>query len=54
MFGDPIHGGNKDFAGWDLIAYPGVKLVWTAEEQAIDAVVIPEHASVAEFGGKAS
>ena len=54
MFGDPIHGGNKDFAGWDLIGYPGVKLVWTAEEQAINAPVTPEHTSVAEFGGEAS
>jgi gluconate 2-dehydrogenase gamma chain len=54
MFGDPIHGGNVAFAGWDLIGYPGVKLVWTAEEQAIGAVVQPEHKSVAEFGGQAS
>jgi len=25
MFGDPVYGGNKNFAGWDLIGYPGVK-----------------------------
>jgi gluconate 2-dehydrogenase gamma chain len=25
MFGDPYYGGNRDFAGWDLIRYPGVR-----------------------------
>lgn len=24
MFGDPIHGGNRDKAGWKLIGFPGV------------------------------
>lgn len=51
MFGDPMYGGNKNFAGWDLIHYPGVKLVWSAEEQAVDSEVAPEHKSVAEYGG---
>jgi hypothetical protein len=50
MFGDPIYGGNRDFAGWDLVSYPGVKLNWTPEEQAIDTDVAPEHRSVADFG----
>jgi gluconate 2-dehydrogenase gamma chain len=54
MFGDPIHGGNRDFVGWDLIGYPGIKLVWTQAEQAIDAVVAPAHVSVARYGGTAS
>jgi gluconate 2-dehydrogenase gamma chain len=52
MFGDPIYGGNRDFAGWDLIGYPGIKLVWTAEEQQINVDVEPAHTSVAEFGGE--
>src|SRR5688500_746444 len=26
MFGDPVHGGNADFIGWDLIGFYGVKL----------------------------
>src|SRR5580692_1098432 len=26
MFGDPFYGGNKNFAGWDLIRYPGPRL----------------------------
>lgn len=49
MFGDPVHGGNLDFAGWDLVGYPGIKLVWTEEEQAIDAVVEPAYISVEQF-----
>lgn len=24
-FGDPYYGGNRDFVGWDLIRYPGVR-----------------------------
>ena len=23
MFGDPVHGGNRDLAGWKLLGYPG-------------------------------
>lgn len=51
MFGDPMYGGNIGFAGWDLIQYPGLKLTWTADEQALDTVVTPAHRSVAEQGG---
>jgi gluconate 2-dehydrogenase gamma chain len=50
-FGDPMYGGNLGFAGWDLIQYPGLKLTWTPEEQALDTVVTPAHRSVAEQGG---
>jgi hypothetical protein len=52
MFGDPMYGGNIEFAGWDLIQYPGLKLTWTPEEQALDTVVTPAHRSVAEQGGE--
>jgi gluconate 2-dehydrogenase gamma chain len=52
MFGDPIYGGNRDFAGWDLIGYAGIKLVWTPEDQEINAQVAPEHISVAKYGGQ--
>ena len=34
MFGDPRYGGNRDYAGWDLIRYPGVRMRVTDEEQA--------------------
>src|ERR1700757_2439007 len=33
MFGDPVYGGNKNFAGWDLIRYPGVRLAVAPEDQ---------------------
>ena len=32
-FGDPFYGGNANFAGWDLIRYPGVRLAATADDQ---------------------
>jgi gluconate 2-dehydrogenase gamma chain len=51
MFGDPIYGGNQNFAGWDLIGYPGIKLLWTKADQEIDAVVKPLYISVEQFGG---
>jgi gluconate 2-dehydrogenase gamma chain len=53
MFCDPVHGGNVNFAGWDLIGYPGVKLIWTAEDQAVNSTPKPEHISVAQYRGGA-
>jgi gluconate 2-dehydrogenase gamma chain len=35
-FGDPFYGGNRDFAGWDLLRYPGVRLAVTPDEQRLD------------------
>jgi hypothetical protein len=35
MFGDPVHGGNRDHAGWQLLGYRGPQREWTAEEQRI-------------------
>src|SRR5689334_19835660 len=32
-FGDPYYGGNANFVGWDLIAYPGVRTTVTAADQ---------------------
>ena len=32
MFADPVYGGNKDFAGWQLVGFPGVQLIYTANE----------------------
>lgn len=34
MFGDPHYGGNRDYAGWDLLGYPGPRLGVSAEDQA--------------------
>jgi gluconate 2-dehydrogenase gamma chain len=32
MFADPIYGGNKDFAGWRLIGFPGAQPVFSPED----------------------
>ena len=32
MFGDPIYGGNKDFAGWRLVGFPGAQMQYTPED----------------------
>jgi gluconate 2-dehydrogenase gamma chain len=48
-FGDPFYGGNRNFAGWDLIGYPGVRLAVTAAEQNLDAKVAPTHMSAYDY-----
>ncbi len=35
MFSDPYYGGNANFIGWDLIGYPGVRMVVSAEDQSM-------------------
>lgn len=35
MFSDPYYGGNANFIGWDLIGYPGIRMVVSAEDQSI-------------------
>jgi gluconate 2-dehydrogenase gamma chain len=32
MFADPVYGGNKDFAGWRLVGFPGGQAVYTAAD----------------------
>ena len=39
MFGDPFYGGNVNFAGWDLIGYPGPRMFVSAEIQKMDAKI---------------
>ena len=41
MFGDPHYGGNKNFAGWDLIKYPGPRLAVAAEDQRMSVPAKP-------------
>ena len=54
MFADPMYGGNVNFAGWDLIGYSGIRLLWDAEAQALDHLPAPAHVSVVQFGGTVS
>jgi hypothetical protein len=35
IFSDPIYGGNRDFAGWRVVNYPGAHYVYSAEEQQV-------------------
>jgi gluconate 2-dehydrogenase gamma chain len=32
LFADPIYGGNKDFAGWRLVGFPGAQPEFTPED----------------------
>ncbi|MEP7365785.1 MAG: gluconate 2-dehydrogenase subunit 3 family protein [Acidobacteriota bacterium] len=41
MFGDPYYGGNRGFAGWDLIRYPGPRMAVSAEEQKLRDPIKP-------------
>jgi gluconate 2-dehydrogenase gamma chain len=45
MFGDPFYGGNKNFAGWDLIKYPGPRLASTPADQKMGVEIKPYHHS---------
>jgi gluconate 2-dehydrogenase gamma chain len=45
MFSDPVYGGNKTFAGWNLIGYPGVRMPVPAKYQRIGVAVPPAHMS---------
>jgi gluconate 2-dehydrogenase gamma chain len=49
MFGDPYYGGNSNFVGWDLIAYPGVRTIVTAEEQRLGADVPSNHKAAYDY-----
>lgn len=40
-FSDPHYGGNRDFIGWNLIGYPGIRLAVTAADQAMAAKPAP-------------
>ena len=44
-FGDPYYGGNKDFVGWDLISYPGLRLNVSVEDQRLGAKLTPARRS---------
>jgi len=49
MFGDPYYGGNKNFAGWDLIKYPGPRLATSLDDQKMGVEIKPVHRSA--YGG---
>jgi len=51
MFGDPAYGGNKNFAGWDLIRYPGAKLAVGPEDQRMKTAPTPYRKELYGPGG---
>lgn len=50
MFCDPYYGGNKNFAGWDLIRYPGPRLAVGPEDQKMSELPKPLHQSAYRAG----
>jgi gluconate 2-dehydrogenase gamma chain len=54
MFGDPFYGGNKNFAGWDLIRYPGPRLATTSDDQKMGVEIKPYHHSAYGASGEGS
>jgi gluconate 2-dehydrogenase gamma chain len=45
MFGDPSYGGNRNYAGWDLIRYPGPRLAVSPDDQKMGVAIKPLRAS---------
>jgi gluconate 2-dehydrogenase gamma chain len=50
MFGDPFYGGNRGFAGWDLIRYPGPRMAVSADDQKLREPIKPLRTSA--HGGR--
>ena len=44
-FCDPYYGGNRDFIGWEMLGYPGLRLAVSAAEQAMNARSRPTNVS---------
>ena len=44
-FCDPYYGGNRNFVGWDLLRYPGVRLGASEADIALGANLSPNHQS---------
>lgn len=49
MFGDPAHGGNANFVGWDLLGFPGPKLAVSPQEQQVGTQVMRVHKSTYDY-----
>jgi gluconate 2-dehydrogenase gamma chain len=49
VFCDPIYGGNRDFAGWRAVNYPGAHYVYSAEEQQVFEPLTKPYQSVADL-----
>ncbi len=48
-FCDPYYGGNAGFAGWDLIAYPGIRMSVSEQDEAMNTPPMPSRKSAYDF-----
>jgi len=50
-FGDPYYGGNRNFVGWDLLGYPGVRtMVSAADQRQLEAGALkPNHKGAYDY-----
>jgi gluconate 2-dehydrogenase gamma chain len=44
-FCDPYYGGNRDFIGWEMLGYPGLRLAVSADDQKMNAQPSPTNTS---------
>jgi gluconate 2-dehydrogenase gamma chain len=52
MFSDPMHGGNADMIGWQLIGFPGPQMSWSAHiDQHYGKAFRPKPASLSQVVG---
>ena len=54
MFSDPLHGGNANLIGWQLIGFPGPYMSWAREMELHDGELFrPKPMSLAQIVGHA-
>jgi gluconate 2-dehydrogenase gamma chain len=49
-FSDPFYGGNANFVGWNLIGYPGARIVVSPNLQLLDKKPEPSRKSAYDYG----
>jgi gluconate 2-dehydrogenase gamma chain len=54
MFSDPHYGGNTNFAGWDIIRYPGPRLAVGPAEQSMTSEIKPYRKSAWPTSGNST
>jgi gluconate 2-dehydrogenase gamma chain len=53
MFSDPMHGGNRDLIGWQLLGFPGPRMNYSDDvDQHYGAAFRPKPASLAQILGR--
>jgi gluconate 2-dehydrogenase gamma chain len=53
MFSDPMHGGNADLIGWQIIGFPGPQMSWAADiDQHYGKALRPKPESLSRIVGR--